>query len=140
MNEYELYHHGVKGQKWGVRRTAAQLGHRVAKAAKTAGKAVGKSASKAGKAAKKVAVAKAKQTIAESKEKRYYNKLHKKKLSQMTDQEVKDLTDRVKIEAALKDAKYESKVQNARKFYENVAKDHVDKAMSEMIEKAFESK
>ena len=68
MNEYELYHHGIKGQKWGIRRTAAQLGHRVAKAAKTAGKAVGKGASKAGKAAKKVAVAKAKQTIAESKE------------------------------------------------------------------------
>lgn len=25
----ELYHHGVKGQKWGVRRTPAQLGHKV---------------------------------------------------------------------------------------------------------------
>lgn len=24
---YELYHYGVKGMKWGVRRTAAQLGH-----------------------------------------------------------------------------------------------------------------
>lgn len=23
----DLYHHGVKGQKWGVRRTPAQLGH-----------------------------------------------------------------------------------------------------------------
>ena len=23
----ELYHHGIKGMKWGVRRTAAQLGH-----------------------------------------------------------------------------------------------------------------
>ena len=23
----ELYHHGIKGQKWGVRRTPAQLGH-----------------------------------------------------------------------------------------------------------------
>lgn len=29
MSEYELYHHGVKGQKWGVRRTAAQLGNRI---------------------------------------------------------------------------------------------------------------
>ena len=28
MNENELYHYGVKGQKWGVRRTAAQLGHK----------------------------------------------------------------------------------------------------------------
>ena len=25
----ELYHHGIKGQKWGVRRTPAQLGHDV---------------------------------------------------------------------------------------------------------------
>ncbi len=29
-NNVELYHHGIKGMKWGVRRTAAQLGHRVA--------------------------------------------------------------------------------------------------------------
>lgn len=27
--ELELYHHGIKGQKWGVRRTAEQLGHYV---------------------------------------------------------------------------------------------------------------
>lgn len=24
----ELYHHGIKGQKWGIRRTPAQLGHK----------------------------------------------------------------------------------------------------------------
>ena len=120
--EYELYHHGVKGQKWGVHRTAAQLGRRVAKAAKTAGKAVGKGASKAGKAT----VAKVKQVHAENKEKRYYNKLHKKKLSQMTDKEIKDLTDRLKKEASYKDANYEYKVQNARKFYQNVAKQPVN--------------
>lgn len=27
----ELYHHGIKGMKWGVRRTPAQLGHRTRK-------------------------------------------------------------------------------------------------------------
>ena len=51
--EYELYHHGVKGQKWGVRRTAAQLGHRVASAASKTGKVLYKGASKAGKATSK---------------------------------------------------------------------------------------
>ena len=126
MTEYELYHHGIKGQKWGVRRTAAQLGHRVAGAAKTAGKAVGKGVSKAGKSAKKAAVSKIKQTVAEKKEKRYYEKLHKKKLSNMTDKEIKDLTDRVKREASLKDAQYESRVQNARKFYRTVAQQPVN--------------
>lgn len=29
MNNNYLIHHGVKGQKWGVRRTAEQLGHKV---------------------------------------------------------------------------------------------------------------
>ena len=27
----QLYHHGIKGMKWGVRRTKAQLGHRTTK-------------------------------------------------------------------------------------------------------------
>lgn len=28
MSEHEIYHHGIKGMKWGVRRTPAQLGHK----------------------------------------------------------------------------------------------------------------
>lgn len=31
MENCELYHHGVKGQKWGVRRSPEQLGHRTKK-------------------------------------------------------------------------------------------------------------
>ena len=27
MENFELYHHGIKGMKWGIRRTPAQLGH-----------------------------------------------------------------------------------------------------------------
>lgn len=27
MTSSELYHHGIKGMKWGIRRTDAQLGH-----------------------------------------------------------------------------------------------------------------
>lgn len=36
MNDRVLMHHGVKGMKWGVRRTPEQLGHRIEKAKKTA--------------------------------------------------------------------------------------------------------
>lgn len=152
MSEYELYHHGIKGQKWGIRRTAAQLGHRVVSGAKKTGKVLYKGASKAGKATgrvmkkgaikvEKAAVTKVKQVHAENKEKRYYKKLHKKKLSQMTDKEIADLTKRVQVEANLKGAKYESRVQNARKFYQNVAKQPVNTFLAtysgKAIEKAF---
>ena len=150
MSEYELYHHGIKGQKWGIRRTAAQLGHRVAGAAAKTGKVLYKGASKATKAtgrvvkkgaikAEKAAVAKIKQTHAENKEKRYYEKLHKKKLSQMTDKEIKDLTDRVKREASLKDAKYEMRAQNARKFYKTVAQQPINTFLATYSKKAIES-
>lgn len=127
MTDYELYHHGVKGQKWGVRRTAAQLGHSpAAKKASSFGKKAGQFAKKQVTKAKKAAVAKVKQSYKDYKEKKYYQKLHKKKLSKMTDKEIKDLTNRVKQEASLKDAKYEYRVQNARKFYKTVAEKPVN--------------
>ena len=34
MNENDIYHHGIKGMKWGVRRTAEQLGHKIREAKK----------------------------------------------------------------------------------------------------------
>ena len=137
MTEYELYHHGVLGQKWGVRRTAAQLGHlaarKIAAGASKTGKAAGKAASKTGKAvgkqankAKKAIIAKAKQDVKEQKEKNYYKRLKKKKLSDMTEKEINDLTNRIKKETSLKDAKYEERVVNARKFYNNVAKQPIN--------------
>lgn len=141
MTDYELYHHGVKGQKWGVRRTAAQLGRAVArgtsKAVKYTSIAIGKQATKT----KKTVVANVKKTRAETKEKLYYKKLHKKKLSQMTDKEIADLTKRVQAEATLKDKKYESRVQNARKFYKNVAEKPINSVTTiyakEAVKKAF---
>lgn len=139
MTDYELYHHGVKGQKWGVRRTAAQLGHRVAKTAGKAGKVLERGASKAGQGIKKAAIKKVKQSYKEHQEKQYYKKLHKKKLSQMTDKEINDLTKRVVEEANLKNAKYESRVQNARKFYNTVAKQPVNTFFSSYTQKAVQN-
>ena len=61
QNEYYLMHHGVKGQKWGVRRTPEQLGYR-----SPAGKvALGKSASAARGAAKPSAGSKLKQKLSD---------------------------------------------------------------------------
>lgn len=36
LHDGELYHHGIKGQKWGIRRTPEQLGHKNLKRARTA--------------------------------------------------------------------------------------------------------
>lgn len=43
-----LEHYGVKGMKWGVRRTAAQLGHTVSRGAQKVGKMISAGAKKAG--------------------------------------------------------------------------------------------
>ena len=34
MENYELYHHGIKGMRWGIRRTKAQLGYKVSSSRK----------------------------------------------------------------------------------------------------------
>lgn len=63
MYDYELYHHGVKGMKWGVRRTKAQLGHKVKKLVKKTKKVVGEAIEK--KKAEEVAKKKAARGIHE---------------------------------------------------------------------------
>lgn len=49
----ELYHHGIKGMKWGVRRTPEQLGHNTAKGKREAAKRELKRLSSEGTAAEK---------------------------------------------------------------------------------------
>lgn len=61
QNEYYLMHHGVKGQKWGVRRTPEQLGYR-----SPAGKvALGKSTVAAGGGTKPSSTSKLKQKLSD---------------------------------------------------------------------------
>lgn len=48
----ELYHYGVKGQRWGIRRTPEQLGHKIKKLEKKNRKLNEKSIKKTTKSAK----------------------------------------------------------------------------------------
>ena len=96
-------HHGVKGQKWGVRRTAEQLGHKTSTTAK-------KTAKKAASAAKKIsarAKAKSKKLYAEHKEKAAERKANrdvskeikdKRSIKSMSNDELKTRIERLKLE------------------------------------------
>ena len=84
VRDDELYHYGVKGMKWGVRRTAAQLGHLVKKGA-----------------------SKIKDRISESNKKRKIRKQNeankRKPVSEMTDDELKQRLNRLDMEKRYSD-------------------------------------
>lgn len=85
-----LCHHGIKGMKWGVRRTPAQLGHRIRKKKNAAQKLVEDAwkkhkAKSAEKKANKEAVKKA-------------EAVKKKSLSELTDEELKRRIERGRLE------------------------------------------
>ena len=88
----ELYHHGVKGMKWGVRRTPAQLGHETGKIDLQKTK---KKVDAAGTIVNET------RNINNTASKKAQKKAQKQKLSEakiMSDQELKDRVNRLNME------------------------------------------
>lgn len=90
----ELYHYGIKGMKWGVRRTPAQLGHKTSK--------------------------KKNETRGWSKDAKRAHAIEKKSVKQMSNQELKQLNQRVELESNYKRL-HPSKVQKGMKIAAGIA-------------------
>jgi hypothetical protein len=104
----ELEHHGIKGMKWGVRRTAAQLGHKI-KAHKT----------------KKEAKKKAEEEE-EAKKKAAAEAARPKKASEMSDAELRAAVERLDLEKRYKDRMAElhpQQVSKGKQFVDTMKKD-----------------
>lgn len=138
----ELYHHGIKGMKWGIRRTPTQLGHKPSggsdnltkariKAIKGAANAKTKRIAEAGKRQAKIDKAKekanAKIAKAESKYKINKEEHNSKPISEMTDQEIRDKITRIRLEMELKSLQPEQ-VSKGKRFVQSVGKDVVGPA------------
>lgn len=120
----ELYHYGVKGQKWGVRRTPEQLGHpKLTRAEKKAAKLREKNSKKREKARKKA-------LKAANRAKKEQAKFDKEKSelmrSPITMAKYKEKFTNEEIEAALKRFEMEKKLSDYSAKERNRGKEFVD--------------
>lgn len=144
----ELYHHGIKNQKWGVRRyqnpdgsltALGRIHYGVGKAIETTGKVVKTTGKVIGNAA--VSTGKA---VGNAVKAHNEKKLEKKKLKHpelMTDQELREYTNRLNMEASYKEAKKRNRGP-VRKVVGDILQKAgnkiVDRALNELTNKIFD--
>lgn len=137
-----IYHYGVKGMRWGVRRTPAQLGHKVTRkklsdTAKSVAAKTGSGISKIGSIAKT--------SINASKERDIENS--KSAVKKMSTEELQKRINRLNMERNYRNLLAEQKSANTsavQKFvskqFGNLANKVVDKGISKLVNKMFEEK
>ena len=105
MENKELYHYGVKGMRWGVRRTPAQLGHTPASKRKIENGPTLVSKIKSNRVARKTAKL----------EKKEAEKAKKKSISEMTDEELNQKIARMELEKRYRDLYAQTVPQSSKK-------------------------
>lgn len=143
MNEY-LEHHGIKGQKWGVRRTPEQLGHKVASGAKKAVSAAGGAIDNQYKKSKaKAAVKKVSKQKAKAEKKAHDAQVKKDRdfssVKNLTNQELSDRINRLRAEATYKQLLNDANGKTVKKG-KNIYLDAFGKGSSAVVEKAVKAK
>ena len=136
MDDNELYHYGIKGMKWGVRRTPEQLGH-VKKAASSAGKAVGSATKKAASAAGK-AYSSHRQKKADKKAAEEEKKRRRKPISELTDDELRQRISRLELEKRYRDLQPQ-KISKGESFVARALKGAGESSLRNLAEQALDT-
>ena len=140
MENYELYHHGIKGMRWGIRRTKAQLGYKVSSSRKKIRsinddanerikqiRARGREESKISKAKERAAARIAKAEAKYLPKKNTVEANRQKTLREMSDDEIREKINRIKLENELK-LLSPQEISKGQKFVNSLAKDVIGPA------------
>ena len=142
----DLYHSGVKGMKWGVRRyqnldrTLTPLG-KIHYGASKAGKAVGKAAVATGKAVGRAAIATGKEigSVAKRAGAGIKRKIKSRHKWLMTEDDFKEYTNRLNMEATYSEAKKRANANKASTKFKAFLGSTLEKGANKLVESGMQS-